>query len=96
MSLIVCVCVVVLVMVSIVDWNIDDVLDSHQRRKKRRVEAIANVLKNKGRVRYDKFLAEMEIIGIQQKVAKEYLGALEVHGEIRVDEGEIIWNEQDG
>ena len=59
-----------------VDWNIDDVVDSHQSRKSRRIRAIVRVLERKVRVNYKRFLAEMQFNGIRKSVAKEYLDAL--------------------
>lgn len=86
---------VCVVLVKIVDWNIDGVVDNNQAKKKRRILAIAEVLKQKQRVSYKLFLAEMQINGIRFSVAEGYLKALVDKGVIGVEKGEIIWNDKD-
>jgi len=68
-------------------------MDSHQQRKYRRVEAIANLIRNRHVVNCRKFLAEMQYFGLRRKVAEEYIDVLEDLGKIRYDKGSIIWNE---
>ena len=79
-------------MVRIVDWNIDDVIDSHQSHKNKRIKAIARILKRKGRVNYKRFLAEMQFNGMRKSVAEEYLEALEDLGTIEHEKDDIVWN----
>ena len=79
---------------SVVDWNINDVIDSHQSRKGRRIRAIARVLRSKGRVDFKRFLAEMQYNGIRKRVAEEYLDVLRDLGLITYDNNEIVWNQQ--
>jgi predicted transcriptional regulator len=74
----------------IVDWNINDTIDSHQSRKSRRIRAIARVLRSKGRVDFKRFLAEMQYNGIRKKVTEEYLDVLKDLGLIAYDNNEII------
>jgi len=68
-------------------------MDSHQQRKYRRVEAIANLVRNRHVVNCWEFLAEMQYFGLRRKVAEEYIDILEDLGKIRYDKGSIIWNE---
>ena len=69
-------------------------LDSHQQRKFKRVEAFADVIRKRGKVEYKVFLAEMQYYGLRKKVAEEYIDVLKDLGKIRFDNGHIIWNEQ--
>ena len=79
----------------VVDWNINDTIDSHQSRKNRRIKAIAEVLKSKGRVNYRQFLAQMQFNGIRKSVAKGYLDVLKELGMIKHDKENIVWNRKD-
>jgi hypothetical protein len=69
----------------------NDVIDSHQTHKNRRIRAIARVLEKKGRVNYKRFLAEMQFNGMRKSVAKEYLYALNDLNMIEITADEIIW-----
>ena len=77
-----------------VGWIDPNLLDSHQQRKHRRVVAIANVIRKRGKVDCKRFLAEMQYYGIRKKVAEEYLEALKDLGKIRYEKGYIVWNEE--
>lgn len=79
-------------MTSVVEWNIDDVIDGHQSQKTKRVRAIARVLERKGKANYKKFLAEMQFNGLRKSVAEEYLNILKDLQMIRLDKSDIIWN----
>ena len=74
-------------------WIDPNLMDSHQQRKYRRVEAIANLIRNRHVVNYREFLAEMQYHGLRKKVAEEYLDILKDLGKIRYDKGYVIWNE---
>lgn len=87
--MIVCVCVCIIL--RIVDWNIDDVIDSHQLHKSKRIKAIASVLKRKRRVNYERFLAEMQFNGLRKQVAVEYVNVLKELGKVRIDGEDIVW-----
>lgn len=73
-------------------WIDESTLDSHQQRKKRRIQEIARVLEVRGRVDYKKFVGEMQCGGLRKVVALEYLEALKDMGKITIDEKEIVWN----
>jgi len=75
-------------------WIDPTLLDSHQQRKYRRVEAIANVIRKKHKVDYKLFLAEMQYYGLRKKVAEEYIDILKDLGKITYDNGYIVWNEE--
>jgi hypothetical protein len=77
-------------MTRVVDWNIDDVTDTHQRQKTNRVRALARVIERKGRIDYKQFLAEMQYNGLRKNVAEEYLEILKDLRMIRIDKGEIV------
>jgi hypothetical protein len=79
-------------MVKVVDWNINDVIDTHQGHKNRRIKAIAKVLECKGRVDYKRFLAEMQYNGIRKSVAEGYLDVLTELKIVRIEKEDIVWN----
>lgn len=74
-----------------VDWNIDDYIDSHQTSKSKRIRAVARVLRNKVRVNYTRFLAEMQFNGMRKKVAQEYLEVLKDLELIKCENEEVVW-----
>lgn len=74
------------------DWIDPQLMDSHQRRKYRRIVAIAQVIERRGRVNLKRFLAEMQYHGLRKKVAEEYLEVLKDLGKIRYEKGDIVWN----
>ena len=78
-------------MTKTIDWNIDDVIDSNQILKEKRVRAVARVLRRKGRTNYKRFLAEMQFNGLRRVVAEEYLNILKDLGWIKCENEEIIW-----
>jgi len=67
-------------------------MDSHQQRKHRRIMAIADVVKRRGRVKHKRFLAEMQYHGLRKKVAEEYLEVLKDLVMVKFDKGDIVWN----
>lgn len=79
-------------MAKIVDWNMDDVIDVHQRRKSKRIRRIAKELKGKKRVNYNRFLVEMQYNGVRKNVAEGYIEVLMELGVIRHDKDDIVWN----
>ena len=54
-------------------WIDPNLMDSHQQRKQKRIMAIANLVKKKGKINYKQFLAEMQFNGLRKIVAEEYL-----------------------
>ena len=73
-------------------WIDPQLMDTHQQRKHKRIMAVAEVIKRRGRVNYKRFLAEMQYHGLRKKVAEEYLEALKDLGMIKFEEGDIVWN----
>lgn len=74
------------------DWIDPQQMDSHQQRKHKRIMAIAEVIRSRGRDDYKHFLAEMQYHGLRKKVAEEYLEVLKDLGMIKFDKGDIVWN----
>lgn len=72
-------------------WIDPQLMDSHQRRKHKRIMAIAEVIKRRGRVNHKRFLAEMQYHGIRRKIAEEYLEVLKDLGMVKFDKGDIVW-----
>jgi len=76
-------------------WIDPNLLDSHQQRKHRRIVAIADVVRKRGKVDCKRFLAEMHFHGLRKKVAEEYIDALIDLGMIKFDKGYLVWNKQE-
>jgi len=74
------------------DWIDISLMDSHQQRKHKRIMAIAEVVRRRGRVNYKEFLAEMQYHGLRKSVAEEYLEVLKDLGMMKQDKGDIVWN----
>ena len=70
------------------------VLDSHQRKKRERLLAVANIIANRRMVNTNQFIAELELNGLRKKVAKEYLDTLITLELVKADGEFLIWNEQ--
>jgi len=68
-------------------------LDNHQVKKKKRIRAVAEILRYRRKVRADKFVAELEFNGIRKSVAQEYINTLLVLELIKTDGAFLIWNE---
>ena len=67
-----------------------NVLDSHQRRKRKRILAIEKSLLEKGKIEYTRFLAELQYSGIRKKVAEGYIEVLKDLGKITIQDGDIL------
>jgi hypothetical protein len=67
------------------------VLDTHQQRKHRRIIAIERMIKERGMVNYNEFLAELQYYGIRKKVAEEYIDVLKDLRKIRFEKDFIYW-----
>ena len=70
-----------------------ELLDSHQKSKRRRIQAVAELIKKRIEVDYKKFLAELQYAGLRKVVAEEYLVALDEMELIVITGGKIIWRE---
>jgi len=75
-------------------WMDDDILDPFQRKKKRRVHAVREMLKKLKKISLKEFIAKVVInCGIHEKTVREYLDALATVGEINIKDGTITFNE---
>ena len=72
-------------------WIDPNLMDSHQQRKQKRIMAISNLLKKKGKVDYKQFLAEMQFNGLRKIVAEEYLEVMKDLDLIKFENENIIW-----
>jgi len=72
-------------------WIDPNLMDSHQQRKQKRVMAISNLIKKKGKVDYIQFLAEMQFNGLRKSVAEEYLEVMKDLELIKYENEDIIW-----
>jgi len=72
-----------------------EVLDSHQKKKRSRILAVAKLLKKSGVVNTDKFIASLELNGIRKVVAKEYIDALLTLKWIKSDGENLTWIKDD-
>lgn len=73
-------------------WIAPSLMDNHQQRKHKRIMAIAEIIKRRGRVNHRRFLAEMQYHGLRKRVAEEYLEALKDLDMIKFDKGDIVWD----
>jgi len=75
-------------------WIDEGDLDRFQRKKKRRIHAVREMLKRLKRTSLKEFIAKVAITcGIHERTLREYLNALETIGEITIKDGTIIYNE---
>lgn len=83
-------------MVKLTDiWIDPQLMDSHQRRKHKRIMAIARVIEMRGRVNHKRFLAEIQYNGLRRCVSEEYLKVLKDLELVKCDNSNIIWNGKD-
>jgi len=74
-------------------WIDEDDLDLFQRKKKRRISRLREVLRKLEKTDLDEFIRKLEAEwGINEKTLRRYLNALEVIGEISIKNGMIIYN----
>ena len=66
-------------------------MDSHQKRKQKRIMAISNLIKKRVKVNYKQFLAEMQFNGLRKIVAEEYLEVMKDLDLIKFENENIIW-----
>jgi len=72
----------------------DEILDPFQRKKKRRIHAVREMLKKLKKVSLKEFIANVRInCGIHERTIREYLEALETVGKISIKDGTITFNE---
>ena len=68
-----------------------EVLDTHQKKKRTRILAVAKLIKKNKVVKTDSFIAILEFNGIRKKVAKEYIDALLTLKWIKSDGVKLTW-----
>ncbi|MEM2661569.1 MAG: hypothetical protein QXS74_09650 [Nitrososphaeria archaeon] len=72
----------------------DSILDIFQIKKKRRVEAIKNILSKHKQVDLNIFVAKVSVCnGIDRLTVRKYIDELEAAGYIEIQNGKIVWKQ---
>ena len=70
----------------------DSILDPLQEKRKRRLDAVINLLRKEREIGINRFCGQISILyGIRRETLKEYLKDLEDFGLVEITEGTIRW-----